>query len=86
MRILDSDRYDGALTISAAGGGSADVEVRLAAAPHARPTIVAGELRLVLDPGTTATLEGLLVTGGPVVLDEVADTERRRIVIRDTTS
>jgi hypothetical protein len=85
VRILDSDRYTGPLAIRTVAGPTPELELRLAAAAHARPTIVADEVRLELAPHTTVVLEGLLVAGGPVVLDEVGDTLPRRIVLRDST-
>jgi hypothetical protein len=87
VRLLDSDRYEHAVTLTALTGpdDQLDVEVRLEASPHAQPTVVLDLLRLAPEPRTQVTLQGLLITGGPVVLDEVGDTERRTIVIRDCT-
>lgn len=88
VRIVDSDRYEGALVVTTVAGPASDpdVEVRLAAVEHARPTLAVGELRLEMEPGTRVVLDGLLVTGGAVVLDEaVAAPGAREIVIRDAT-
>lgn len=87
VRLIDSDRYEHTITITARTGPAdqPEVEVRLEASAHARPTLVIDALRLAPEPRTTVTLQGLLVAGGPVVLDEVGDTERRTIVIRDCT-
>ena len=88
VRIVDSDRYSQSLTIRTATASAGDpaTEVWLSAAGHTRPSIeLATALRLELAPQTTAVLDGLLLSGGPVVLDEVGDTERRDIVIRNCT-
>jgi hypothetical protein len=88
VEIGDSERYAGSLTITtvAAAPGSPETEVWLVAAEDARPTIVlADALRLAMAPRTTVVLDGLLVAGGPLVLDEVGDTEPRTIVLRNCT-
>jgi hypothetical protein len=87
VRIVDADRYENALTIRTLSGpqDQPDAEVRLAAAGHARPTIVADEVRLVMAPRTRVVFDGLTITGGPVVLEEVGDTEPRTIIIRNST-
>jgi hypothetical protein len=87
VRLLDTDRYAHPLTLTARTGPTdqPEVEVRLEAGPRARPTLVLEILRVAPEPRTTVVLQGLLVAGGPVVLDEVGDTERRTIVIRDCT-
>ncbi|MGR0319592.1 hypothetical protein [Agromyces sp. ZXT2-3] len=88
VRIVDSDRYAGALTLTTVAGPAEDpeVEVRLAAGEHERPTLVVDEVRLEMEPATRVVLDGLLVAGGAVVLDEAVDAPgRREIVIRDST-
>jgi hypothetical protein len=87
VRIVDADRYQNALTISTLRGpqDEPDAQVRLAAADHARPTIIADEVRLDMAPRTEVVLDGLTISGGAVVLDEVGDTEPRTIVIRNST-
>jgi len=89
--VVDSDRYAQSLTITAltpdptAGD---DAAVCLAADAGTRPSL-ALTAPLVLDMAarSTVVLDGLLVSGAPVVLNEVdpPDRERRTIVIRDTT-
>jgi hypothetical protein len=89
--IVDSERYAENVTIAtltpdpAAGDDDA---VCLAADDGARPSIeLTAPLALAMEPRSTVVLDGLLVSGAPVVLDEVdpPDRERRTIVIRDTT-
>ena len=56
------------------------------AADQARPSIVAAtSVKLVLEPRTTVVLDGLLVSGGPLVLDEVGDAETRTVILRNCT-
>jgi hypothetical protein len=88
LQIADSDRYPGSLTIATAtaAAGTPDTEVRVVAAERARPSIVvAGSVRLSLAPRTTVVLDGLLISGGPLVLDEVGDAETRTVVLRNCT-
>lgn len=89
--IADSDRYAQSVTITSltpdptAGD---DTAVCLAADDGARPSLeLASPLLLDMQAKSTVVLDGLLVSGAPVVLDEVdpPDRERRTIVIRDTT-
>jgi hypothetical protein len=88
LEILDSDRYAQSLTITAetAAVGDPDTEVWVIAAEQARPSIVAAtSVRLVMQPRTTVVLDGLLISGGPLVLDEVGDAEPRTVILRNCT-
>lgn len=87
VEVVDSDRYAQSLVLRATTpAGGTPPEVHLVAGDRARPSLVlATALRLRPDPGTTVVLDGLLVSGGPVVLEEVGDTEERTVVIRDCT-
>lgn len=88
VRIGDSDVYVSSLTLSTvtAPAASPETEVRLVAAEQTRPSVeLTTRLRLDLAPRTTAVLDGLLVSGGPVVIDEVGDTEPRTVVLRSCT-
>ncbi|WP_243073656.1 hypothetical protein [Microbacterium sp. SS28] len=89
--VADSRRYAQNLTITAhtpdptADPGSA---VCLAAAQGARPSLeLTKPLLLDMEPRSTVVLDGVLLSGAPVVLDEVdpPDRDRRTIVIRDAT-
>lgn len=83
--LSDSDRYEQGLTITTLPSpGSAGAEVHVVAADRAMPTVVlAGDLRLTLAPDSTVVLDGLCLSGGPVVVDEVGDTQRRTLVLRN---
>lgn len=90
--IVDSDRYAQSVTITALTpdptAGDDDAAVCLAADAVARPSLeLSSPLRLDMAAKSTVVLDGLLVSGAPVVLDEIdpPDRERRTIVIRDTT-
>jgi hypothetical protein len=88
LEISDSDRYQASLTVTTdpAPAGAPETQVHVVAAGQARPSVVvATSLRLEMAPRTTVVLDGLLVSGGPVVLDEVADTETRTVVLRNCT-
>jgi len=88
VRITDSDRYAQSLTITAetAAAGQPDTEVWVVAAEQARPSLVAATaITLAAQARTTIVLDGLLVSGGPLVLDEVGDAETRTIVLRHCT-
>lgn len=88
LEISDSDRYAQSLTIAAATApaGVPDTEVRVVAADQVRPSIAAAtSVKLVLEPRTTVVLDGLLISGGPLVLDEVGDAETRTVILRNCT-
>ncbi|MBB4986724.1 MULTISPECIES: hypothetical protein [Streptomyces] len=88
LRITDSDRYEDLRTVrttTAAAGGS-DTVVWVRAEDGVRPTLaVPGGLRLAMAPRTTVVLDGLLVTGGPVVLEEQGDGGNRTVELNDCT-
>jgi hypothetical protein len=80
--ITDSWTYDAPDTISAADGQT----VRLVAATSCEPLIVATDT-VSLDLGTDATvvLDGLLISGGSVVINEYADNSTRTLSMQDCT-
>ena len=43
------------------------------------------QLELAMDPDTTVVLNGLVLAGGPLVIEESADAETRRLVLRHCT-
>ena len=88
LEIGDSDVYAQSLTIRAttATAGVSDTEVHVVAADQARPSLVAATaFRLAQEPRTTVVLDGLLLSGGPLVLEEVGDAETRTVVLRNCT-
>lgn len=88
LRIADSDRYEDLATVRtvAAGPGLPDTAVWVRADDGTRPTLVVpGGLRLAMAPRTTVVLDGLLIGGGPVVLEESGDGGDRTVVLNDCT-
>jgi hypothetical protein len=82
VQIGDSWRYGQTPTVAV----NADATLTLRSVNRQRPLIAAaGPIHLNLAERSTVVLDGLLVEGGPVVLDEQADTEPRTIVLRDCT-
>ncbi|MEU6164324.1 hypothetical protein [Streptomyces tanashiensis] len=88
LRITDSDRYEDLHTVqtTTASAGSPDTVVWVRADDGTRPTVVVPDgLRLAMGPRTTVVLDGLLVTGGPVVLEEQGDGGNRTVELHDCT-
>ncbi|HEY7537039.1 MAG TPA: hypothetical protein VH721_03550 [Gaiellaceae bacterium] len=87
-RILDSRRYAAPATITATtpAPNAPDRSVVLQSANRARPLLERGDqLRLAMEPGTTVVLNGLLLAGAPLVIEESADTAPRTLVLRHCT-
>jgi hypothetical protein len=88
LTISDHGVYDETPTIKAttATGDDPDTVVHVVAADEARPLLDAdGPIRLEMEPRTTVVLDGLLIAGGPLVLDDVGDAESRTIILRNCT-
>ena len=88
VEILDNRRYDAPATITATtpAPNAPDREVVLRSANRTRPLLSrADQLRLAMDPDTTIVLNGLLLAGAPLVIEEAADAEPRTLVLRHCT-
>jgi hypothetical protein len=88
VEILDSRTYAAPATVTATtpASGASDRKVVLRSANRARPLLTRNDqLRLAMDPGTTVELNGLVLAGGPLVIEESADTEARNLVLRHCT-
>ena len=88
VQILDSRRYAAPATITATtpAPGAADREVVLRSANRTRPLLLrADQLRLAMDPDTSVVLNGLVLAGAPLVLEEAADARPRTLVLRHCT-
>jgi hypothetical protein len=88
VQIVDSRRYDAPATITATtpAPGAPDRRVVLRSANRARPLLArSGQLRLAMEPDTTVVLDGLVLAGAPLVLEESADTRPRTLVLRHCT-
>jgi hypothetical protein len=63
-----------------------DRTVVLRSANGVRPLLTrADQLRLALDPDATIELNGLVLAGGPLVIEQAADAEARNLVLRHCT-
>jgi hypothetical protein len=88
VQILDSARYEAPATITATtpAANAADRTVVLRSVNRARPLLLrTDQLRLAMDPDTTVVLNGLLLAGAPLVIEESADAEPRNLVLRHCT-
>lgn len=88
LEISDSERYSQVFTVkaTAAAAGQPDTSVHVFAAEGVRPLLDAtGPVKLDLGPRTSVVLDGLLIAGGPVVIDEVGDAEPRTVTLRNCT-
>lgn len=88
LEVIDSDRYAQSLTITATTApiGQSETQVHVVAADQSRPSLVAATaFTLDMEPKTTVVLDGLLLSGGPLVLAEVGDSQTRTLVLRNCT-
>jgi hypothetical protein len=86
VEIGDSHRYAAPATITAAPAAAGDDVTALRAANRQRPSLARGDqTKLALAPNTTVVLDGLLLAGAPLVIDEAADSEPRTLVLRHCT-
>jgi hypothetical protein len=88
VQILDSRRYAAPATIAATTPGTdpGDRVLALRSSNRARPLLERGDqLRLAMEPDTTVVLNGLVLAGAPLVIEEAADAAARRLVLRHCT-
>lgn len=88
LTIGDHDVYQETPTIRATTAAPTDPDtvVHVVAAAQTRPLVSAGGPIVVdLEPRTTVLLDGLLISGGPLVLAEVGDAEPRTLILRNCT-
>ena len=88
VQILDSRRYAAPATITANTPpiNPGDRVVALRSSNRARPLLTrADQLKLALGPDATVVIDGLVLAGGPLVIEESADTEQRKLVLRHCT-
>ncbi len=66
--------------------GAADLSLVLQSANRARPLLSRGDqFKLAMEPNTTVVLNGLVLAGAPLVIEEFADTEPRNLILRHCT-
>jgi hypothetical protein len=88
VEIIDSDRYNApaTITVTTPAAGAADTKTVLRSANRARAHLSrGGQVRLAMDPDTTLVVDGLVLEGAPLVIDEVADAGLRHLVLRHCT-
>ncbi len=88
VAIGDSERYAGTPTITTTSARARRRRHRGVgrAADRTRARARRGAaVKLAMDPRTTVVLDGLLISGGPVVLEESGDAEPRTIMLRNCT-
>lgn len=86
LRLTDTGRFTGAPTVKATTPPDPATEVVIRASDHQRPVLAAtAAVALAMQPRTTVVIDGLLLSGGPLALDESADNEVRTVVLRNCT-
>jgi hypothetical protein len=81
VEILDSRTYAAPATVTVSSG-----KVVLRSSNRARPLLTRNDpLKLALDPDTTVELNGVVLAGGPLVIEASPDTEARNLVLRHCT-
>lgn len=82
VELAGSGRFDAPTTIAVAAGETLTVR----AANGARPLLTAaGPVELALEAGATLVLDGLVLTGAPLIIADAGDDEPRTLVIRHCT-
>jgi hypothetical protein len=88
VQILDNRPYNAPATITATtpAPNADDRALVLRSANRTRPVLSrADQVKLAMDPDTTIVLDGLVLAGAPLVIEESADAETRRLVLRHCT-
>ncbi len=88
VEITDCRRYALPATITVADppAPTGDQRTTLRSVNRMRPHLArANQVRLDIAPDATLVLDGLLIAGAPLVIDEVGDTAARHLVIRHCT-
>jgi hypothetical protein len=88
VQILDNDRYAAPPAIGATTptASTSDRAVILRSANRTRPLLSrSGQVKLEMEPNSTVILDGLLLAGAPIVIDEAADAQPRTLILRHCT-
>src|SRR5215208_446228 len=88
VQILDNRLYAAPATITATtpAPNAPDRDLVLRSANRTRPLLSrTDQLKLAMDPDATIVLNGLVLAGAPLVIEESADAETRRLVLRHCT-
>ncbi len=86
LRLTDTSRFTEAPAVRAQTPTEPAAQVVIRACDHQRPVLAAtAEVKLAMQARSTVVIDGLLIAGGPVVLEESADKETRTIIMRNCT-
>ena len=88
VEIHDNREYAAPTTITATTPvvGAADQGVTLRSINRTRPLLSrSGQVKLAMEPDTTVILDGLVLAGAPLVLEESADARPRTLILRHCT-
>jgi hypothetical protein len=88
VEIRDNREYAAPATITATtpAAGAADTAVTLRSINRARPLLArSGQLKLVMQPDATVIIDGLVLAGAPLVIEESADARPRTLILRHCT-
>ncbi len=87
VEIEDSRRYDMPAFIGASPPAAGnDAVTVLRSANRRRPVLLTpADVRLAMAASTSVVLDGVVLAGGPLVLDQQADTEPRTLILRHCT-
>lgn len=88
VEIQDNREYAAPATITATTpiAGAADQAVTLCSINRTRPLLSrSGQLNLAMEPDTTVVLDGLVLAGAPLVIEESADARPRTLILRHCT-
>ena len=88
VEIHDNREYAAPATITATTpvAGAADTAVTLRSINRIRPLLSrSGQLKLAMEPDTTVILDGLVLAGAPLVIEESADARPRTLILRHCT-
>ncbi|MEO5577194.1 MAG: hypothetical protein ABIR67_15185 [Gaiellaceae bacterium] len=89
VEILDNRHYGApaAIAVTTPGNFATDGALTVRSLNRARPLLSrsSGEVKLAMEPDTTVVLNGLLLAGAPLVLEEAADARPRTLVLRHCT-
>jgi hypothetical protein len=88
VQIGDNQRYavPATITVNTPAPFAPDRLTALRSANRFRPLLSrSGQVKLAMDPDTTLVLDGLLLAGAPLVIEQAADTRPRTLILRHCT-
>lgn len=88
VEIIDNHRYGApaTVTVTTPAAGASDTKTMLRSANRTRAHLSRNnQVRLAMDPDTTLVIDGLVLEGAPLVIEESVDTGLRNLVLRHCT-